>query len=276
MTAKVAIVEFDQNVRQALEQGINLIGKIDDLNTRERQVVIKVGVFDPKADVHSSVEVVSSIVSLFNKAPHIYLAESDNYRGTGSERLQIWKELFTKRVVPFNLSEDTETKKVKIGNEQMSLSHIIFKPNVLVSTHVLRSFEKGSILKNLFGLVPDRKKARFHKVLDTVLLDLYEAAGGIDLAVMDATHFYRGAGAMPHTANAADYRIRMNMLIVGRDAVAVETVGSTLAGLKPEKMPLLEEAKKRGLGETDLDKINIMGVSLEEAKARLSAALKKT
>jgi len=81
-------------------------GKIDDLNTPNRSVVVKVGVFNYKGPRvnYPTVNIVSTIINSFNKAPRIYVAESDNYKGTGSERLQIWKELFTERVVPFNLS----------------------------------------------------------------------------------------------------------------------------------------------------------------------------
>jgi uncharacterized protein (DUF362 family) len=275
MVSKVALVEFEGSPRESLAHALELIGGIDDLNTSLRSVVIKVGVFDHKAGNHTSVNVVDAIINCVSKSPRIYLAESDNYRGKGSERLQIWKELFTKRVVPFNLSDDTDTRKVKIADEEMNFSHILFKPNVFVSTHILRSFERGSILKNLFGLVPDPKKARFHKKLDVALLDAYEAIGGIDLAVLDGTYLYRGAGAAPHpTEDTSKYRTETNTLVVGRDAVAVETVGAVLAGLKPEKMTVIQEAAKRGLGEGYLDRIEIVGSSLEVVKEKFSSAAK--
>ena len=273
MSAKVAIVKFEDNVFRPFKKALDLAGKVSDLNTSERSIVIKVGVFDHKAENHSSVSVVDAIIRSFNKAPRIYLAESDNYRGKAIERLQVWKELFNDRVIPFSLSDDTETKRVNVADEKMQLSHILFKPNVFVSTHILRTFERGTIIKNVFGLVPDVKKAPLHKKLDTLLPDICEAIGGIDLAVIDGTYLYRGAGADPHaTKDASKYRVRMNTLIVGRDAIAVETVGATLAGLKPDKMPILKEAVKRHLGEGNIDNIEIVGSSLEKARAEFSAA----
>jgi uncharacterized protein (DUF362 family) len=273
MGSKVAIAEFKSDVCKSFEKALELIGKVSDLNTSKRSVVIKVGVFDHTAENHSSVSVVDAIIKSFNKAPRIYLAESDNYRGNGTERLQVWKELFTDRVVPFNLSEDPDTKKVKVADEEMQLSHILFKPNVFVSTHILRTFERGTILKNLFGLVPRISKAPLHRKLDTLLPDIYEAIDGIDLAVIDGTYLYRGAGANPHaTKDASKYRVKMNTLIVGRDAIAVETVGATLAGLTPDKMPILKEAVKRRLGEGNIDNIEIVGSSLEKVKEKFSAA----
>lgn len=274
MTSKVAVVQFEENVQKSFKRALELIGKIDDLNTSERSVVIKVGVFDPHDENHATVSVVDAIVRSFSRAPQIFLAESDNYRGTGSERLQIWKELFSKRVVPFNLSDDTQTKKFKLADEEMQLSHVLFKPNVFVSTHVLRGFERGSVLKNLFGLVPDPKKAKFHKKLDKLLPDICEAIGGIDLAVLDGTHLYSGPGGRPPAGlDRAKYRVKMNTLLVGRDAIAVETVGAVLAGLKPDKMPVLQEAVKRGLGESDLENIEIVGSRFEDVENKFSAAV---
>lgn len=267
MVSKVAIVELKQDVRESFNRALKLIGDIDNLNTAERSVVVKVGVFSHKADNHTSVSVVNAIINSFNNAPKIFLAESDNYRGNGLERLQIWREVFTERVVPFNLSDDTDTRKVKIADQEMHLSHVLFKPNVFVNTHILRTFKKGSILKNLFGCVPDPKKAKFHKeeIFYPLLADIYEETGGIDLAVLDGTYLWHGAGSA---------RVRMNTLLVGRDAIAVETVGAILAGLKPEKMPVIQEFVKRGLGEGDLEKIEIVGVPFDSFKEKFASAAK--
>jgi len=240
------------------------VNGINDLNTPEREAVVKVGVFSHKAGNHTSVPVIDAIINSFSKAPKIYLAESDNYQGTGLERLQIWRELFSERVVPFNLSNKAN-RIVRLAEQDMKLSHILFKPNVLVDTHILRTFESGSILKNLFGCIPTSKKRKFHKILGQLLADIYEVIGGVDLAVLDGTYFWQGAGDSP---------VRMNVLLVGRDAVAVETVGAALAGLKLEKMPVLQEFIKRGLGEGDLENIEILGTPLDSLKKEFASAAK--
>lgn len=263
MTSKVAIVEFDGVNSAPFHRALGLIGGIDDLNIAGRPVVIKVGVFSHKAENHASVSLVDAIVNSLNKAPKIFVAESDNYKGTGSERLQIWNELYTDRIVPFNLSDDSDLKKAKIAGQEMKLSHILFKPNVLVDAHILRSFESGSILKNLFGCIMDSKRVKYHKVLPKLLADVFEAVGGIDLAVLDGTCFWHGAGNDP---------VRMNTVLVGRDAIAVETAGATLAGLDPQKMPVIQEFVKRGLGEGDMNNIEIVGASFERLLEKFKSA----
>ena len=269
MASKVAIVEVGQDPKQAFKQALDLIGGIGDLNTKDRQVVVKVGVFDHRTSHHTTVDVASAIIDSFDKAPKIFLAESDNYRGTGIERLQIWKKLFSNRVIPFNLSEDTDIRTVKIVDEKIGLSHILFKPNTLVSTHILRTYDKGSVIKNLFGLTPDKKKAKYHKKgVENVILDIYEAIEGIDLAVLDGTH-------VSLSATPKAKQIKTNILVVGRDAVAVETVGFAIVGVNPENILLIQEAKKRGLGEGDLSKIEVVGYPIESAKARIVPLLKE-
>lgn len=265
LTSRVAVIEFDGDPVESLKRILDEIGGISDLNTAERSVVVKVGVFSHEANNHTSVNVVDAIVKCFDESPKIFLAESDNYRGKSVERLQIWKTLFTERVVPFSLSEDKHTRSVRIMDQKMELSHILFKPNVLVDTHILRSFERGSILKNLFGCVATSKKVRYHKVLPTLLADVYEAIGGVDLAVLDGTYFWCGAGGTP---------VEMNTLVAGRDAVAVETIGATLAGLNPQKMPVIQEFVRRDLGEGDLENIEVVGVPFEHLQEKFVAAAK--
>jgi uncharacterized protein (DUF362 family) len=117
LKVKVAVMRFDEN-EGSLREALKLIGGIEDLNSVGRPVAIKVGVFNHQTQNHTSNRVLGAIIDSFNKAPKIYVAESDNYKGLGSERLQIWKQHFTDRVIPFNLSEDTDVKKVKVETKR--------------------------------------------------------------------------------------------------------------------------------------------------------------
>jgi len=263
--AKVALVELGANPAPALAQAVRLIGGIADLNTAERGVVVKVGIFDPASGQRTTSGVVQAIAERFSRAPHVYVAESDNYKGPAMRRLQVYADVFSQRLEPLSLSEDAEARQVRIAGERVELSHLLFKPNVLVSTHVFRRFDWGMVLKNLLGLVSSRQKVRFHKKMVTTLLDLFEAVGGIDLAVIDGTYLF----VSPTVKEGK----RTDFLLVGRDAIAVETVGSALAGLDTTQLPLIQEAVQRGLGEGDLAHIQVVGQSLERQKAALQPLL---
>ena len=268
---KVAIVRIVKGYQEALHRAFSLIGGINDLNVDNLDVALKVGVYDIRALNYPNLEVMKALVTAFNQAPRIFLVESDNYVDDALKRLQLWKDIFTTRILPFNLSKDRETKEVTIAGEKINLSHILFKPNVFISFHAYRASRglgrapHGAILKNLLGVIPDIEKERFHNKLDVALIDIMEVVGGIDLAVLDATYSYYGKF---QTGKPLD-RIKTDLLIVGRDAVAVDAVGSAIVGRDPLDSPSIVEAAKRGLGQSDLKKIEVLGEPLKSVKVRL-------
>lgn len=267
MNTKVAVVRIEHQYTEAFSQAVALLGGMAELNDPQREVTIKVGIFDPRSRHHASVEAVSAIVNAFDRSPRIYLAESDNYCGTAMDRIYAcYKDCLSDRVVPFNLSDDPQAQWMPIAGEaQMAVSSVLLKPRVLISAHVLRSFVKGSVLKNLFGCTPTVQKAKYHKteIFSNQLADFYEAAGGIDLAVLDGTNLYY---------SATEKYIPANVLVVGRDAVAVEVIGAVLSGLKPGKVQPVAEFVRRGLGEADLDHIEIVGITQDEISSLKAAA----
>jgi uncharacterized protein (DUF362 family) len=256
LATKVAIVE-----KNSFAKAIELLGGIDHLNISENRVVIKVGIYNTASKICTTVNTLNSMIGAFTNVNDFLVVESDSGAGPGLERLEIWQDCFTENIHPFNLSHDQETKDVNVAGEIVKLSHVLFKPNIFLSTHVPRRYEQtgdedlmneGSIIKNLLGLIPDTKKFRFHKCLPAALLDMYEAIGGIELAVLDGTQVYLG-----HKEERTI--VKPDILIVGLDAFAVEAVGMYLVGLNPLEMSVMQEAQKRGLGEIDLEKIEIIG-----------------
>jgi len=245
----------------SFSSALEYIDGMNDLNTSERPVFVKVGIYNPKTGICTTVRTLQSIVDSFDKAPSIRVTESDSGAGLGLKRLEIWQDCYNGRVIPFNLSDDKNTKDVVIAGESLPFPRVFSEPNTFISTHVPRRFEDagtedlmnvGFVIKNLFGMIPDVKKHRFHKHLNTALLDIYEAIGGIDLAVLDATNVYLGIGKKRTTVSP-------NLLIVGTDAFAVEAVGGYLVGFEPTEMSVLQDALRRGLGEVRLNRIEIVG-----------------
>jgi len=193
LNAVVAAVNLREHKQDAVRRACDLIGGIEDIDVPNREVAIKVGVFVPIVGSYSTVETVEGIIRAFARSPKKYLVETDNYQGTATDRLKVWESLFSDTVVPVNLSEETETIPVRIPNPirdvTIDLAKLVIKPRVFVDTHVMRAYDRGSILKNLFGLPPTSKKVQYHKseIFFNVLTSLYEAIGGIDLAFLDAT-----------------------------------------------------------------------------------------
>ncbi|NHJ49905.1 MAG: DUF362 domain-containing protein [Asgard group archaeon] len=271
MVTKVAIVD-----KNSFAEAVSLIGGIKHLNSSQNRVVVKVGIYNTASKICTTVNTLKSMIDAFTSVNDFLIVESDSGAGPGLERLEIWRDCFTDNIKPFNLSHNQETKEVNVAGEMVNLSHVLFKPNVFISSHVPRRYEntgdedlmnEGSIIKNLLGLIPDTKKFRFHKCLPNALLDMYEAIGGIDLAVLDGTRVYLGREKERTTAAP-------EILIVGEDAFAVEAVGMHLVGFNPTEMSVLQEARKRGLGEIDIKNIDIIG-DIETPKKEVLQAFRK-
>ena len=269
MSKVIALITKDG--KPTFNSELQSLANIDELNAPERSIIIKVGVFNPIKGIYTSTNTLEAIVKGFNKAPRILIAESDSYGGPALERLNIWRDVFSKKVIPFNLTTDKNTRKVRVVDEIVGISQSVFKPNVFVSTHVPRRYEgtgktdlmnMGSIIKNLLGLIPDIKKYRFHEKLPVALLDIYERIEGIDLAVLDATRTFLGVKRKHRI-------VETNLILIGRDAISVEAVGAYLVGFDPLKMPVLQEAMDRGSGEANIENIEVVGTSIESIREKV-------
>jgi uncharacterized protein (DUF362 family) len=252
MKPTVAVVQTDSGIEHAMHSALTLIGGIED---QPETVTIKVGIFDERNRNYPTVPVVQALVNCLTQAQRIWLVESDNYMGSALDRLRVWCDVFSEQIAPFSLSDDPKIQYHQVNGEFIGLSHVLFKPNWLVSIHALRRGQAGCIFKNLLGLVPDIKKDRFHDTLGPMLIDIAQAVGWIDLAIIDATYTYSGTWK----EGIPLHQKRTNLLVVGRDPVAVETVGCHLINEDPLKIPALAEAKRRELGETDITRIHIVG-----------------
>jgi len=256
MVSRVALVKTNGRVMEAYQHALKLIGGTEFLDAKN--VTIKVGIYDKRNLNYPTVPVMKTVVDSFANSKRVLIVESDNYNGKALERLQGWKEVFSGRVMPFSLSNDPETREITVCGEKIRLSGSLFKPNFLVSLHVLRKGKAGCIFKNLLGLIPDIRKERFHDNLGVALIEMAEAVGWLDLAVIDGTFIY----GSEWKEGVPLERKRRDLLIVGRDPVAVETVGSLLAEEDPLSIPALAVAHERNLGETDIKKIKILGESI--------------
>ena len=252
MKPTVAVVKTGSGAQHAMISALSLIGGIED---HPETVTIKVGIFDERNRNYPAVPVVKAFINCLTQAQRIWLVESDNYMGSALDRLQVWRDVFNEQVAPFSLSNDPKMLYHQVNGERTGLSHVLFKPNWLVSIHALRQGQAGCIFKNLLGLIPDIKKDRFHDTLGPTLIDIAQAVGWIDLAVIDATYTYSGTWK----EGIPLHQDRTNLLVMGRDPVAVETVGCHLIHEDPLKIPALAEAKQRQLGETDITRIHVVG-----------------
>lgn len=116
-------------------------------------------------------------------------------------------------------------------------------------------------LKNLKGLIHDTEKKRFHHTgLSRALVDLGKVITPT-LTIIDgimACELYEPKEA--------------NMLVAGRDVIAVDAVAAAAIGLRPTDIEYLRLAQGAGIGTHDLEDIEILGDSLEKTRIEFQRA----
>ena len=210
--------------------------------------------------------------------------------------IQMCKEAGAKEIdcigwLPRRYWENTGMKKV-IDEEGASLvitnqrDETLFKPvpipkgEVLKEARIMRTFydydvfinmniikeHSGSnlsgALKNLMGINSPKSNLNFHKMvgetnkddirhLDHCIAELNTIIRP-DLCIIDATEFVITNG--PHGPGEL---LKPQKVIAGTDPVAIDSYGATLFGYKQKNILVLTKAHELGVGEMDLEKVNI-------------------
>ncbi|MFX1389487.1 MAG: DUF362 domain-containing protein [Promethearchaeota archaeon] len=108
-------------------------------------------------------------------------------------------------------------------------------------------------LKNQHGLLYDTEKLYKHHLIDEKIVEIYEKFKP-DFNIVDAINVLNN-GAVSFSKN---WKIPMNILLAGRDAIAVDRVGAELLGIPLKRIRSLKIASERNLGCCQLSEIEIL------------------
>jgi len=137
--------------------------------------------------------------------------------------------------------------------------------DVIISVPVMKTHDQATIslsLKNLKGLITDAEKKHLHLVgIFDGTLDLFSALRPA-FAVVDGTVAQDGLGPV------FGRTVPMNLILAGRDLVAVDAVGGAVMGVDLKENFIAKRASERGLGVSDLGGIEVRGEAVERVKRR--------
>lgn len=263
----VALVKYKQDIREALERGLELIGGFGELRS---PVLLKPNICTISDNTGYSVtrvEVVEALVDLVlreNSNLSIRIVESDSQSKTAGNAFEkfgyvrlaskIQKAGFDVSLV--NLSQSKLDSVTFEGDyfKDPDLPDLIVKPGYFISvaaakTHYL-TFITG-VLKNLFGVLPRKDQSFYHSRIDDVIADLARLTRP-DLSIVDARVGIEGWNG-PRTR-------RLDAFILGHGPASVDATMARIMGFDPGEIHHVVKSAKYDLGTLNPD---VRGSSIE-------------
>ncbi len=269
-----------QEILNAVERALDLIGGVRDIVKEGDLVLINPSWVAPPVEREAGCitipeipRAIADIVKTLGARPVI--AESSAV-GVDTEKViqssgyaelrQMGYEVINLKKTPW-VNLPVENGKVF---KEMPCWELVKKADVIISVPKLKTHDQTEMtcaIKNLKGLQTDDGKRKDHQEgLFEAVVDLMTAVKP-RLAVVDAIVCQEGLGPI------FGKPVEMNLILAGKDLVAVDSTCARLIGYEPGETLLTVNAAARGLGIMDPDQIEIRGEPLEGVQRRFLRAI---
>lgn len=283
--SKVSIVKTQPNpayeeIRKAVEKALDLIGGIQDIVRPGDLVLINPSWVAPPVEREAGCitipEVPRAIADIVKKMGARPVIAESSAVGVDSEKIieaSGYRELreLGYEVIDLKKAEvvDLPVKNSRVFAKVPSYD-LVQQADVIISVPKLKTHDQTEMtcaIKKLKGLLSDKgKKAMHQEGLFEGVVDLLSAIRP-RLAVVDAIICQEGAGPV------FGRPVEMNLVLAGKDIVAVDATCARLIGYDPRETLLTVNAAARGLGVMEADRIEVVGVPLESVKRRFLRAV---
>ncbi|MBA3062790.1 MAG: DUF362 domain-containing protein [Atribacteria sp.] len=265
--SKVIISDVrDNEISEIIKNVFEIFGVKDKV--KDKKVLVKpnlLGPFPPERGVTTDPRIISAIVQELRKCKSKEVIVGDNSGSIHFDPFKIAKItgiLDASDGCYSNIAR--EIVEVKIESEfieKLFISKIVKEADYVINVPKFKTHSLTTItgaIKNMFGIIPGGKKAKLHtfsrsiKGFAELLVDIYQIRIP-DLNIMDAIIGMEGAGPTNGKTRVID------KIISSDNAISLDSIMAAMMGLKPDTIELLQVAKERNLGETDISNIIIDG-----------------
>ena len=258
-------------VFDAVKMSIDLIGGIEAFINPGMKVLLKPNLLSarlPEDAVDTHPEVVRAVVRLVKSAGAVPFI-GDSPGGFGKNADEVFEKSGMKRIADeegVGLEAFTASKFVNgipIARQIFDSDRVISIPKF--KTHSITVLTAA--VKNMFGSVVGLYKAECHsrapkeEDFSGIIAKVYSIARP-HLTVVD------GIIAMEGDGPSSGVIRRMNIVMAGEDAVAIDSCLAKIMGLVPLDILVTKEAYEAKLGEADLSKIEVLGDPLDAFVAK--------
>ncbi len=265
--SKVIISDIQNNEISEIIKNVFEIFGVED-KVKDKKVLVKpnlLGPFSPERGVTTDPRVISAIVQELKKCRTKEIVVGDNSGSIHFDPLKIAEItgiLDASDGCYDNIGKEVVSVRVEskfIG--ELFISRIVKEADYIINVPKFKTHSLTTItgaIKNMFGIIPGGKKAKLHtysrsiKGFAELLIDIYQIRVP-DLNIMDAIIGMEGIGP-----TNGETRV-INKIISSDDGISLDSVMAAMMGLEPDTIELLQVAKERNLGETDISNLIIDG-----------------
>ncbi len=271
MAPEIGVV-YGKNYKLLVEKAIEILGGIGSFIKTGDKVVIKPNIgWDrgPELGANTHPMVVRTLAELAldagaagilvfdhtcNEKRRCYASSGiiDELEKIGDQRIR-WEHIDPRKFVPVDISAGKSLRRWEIYKEALIADCYINVP--VAKHHGLSRLSLG--LKNVMGVIGGNR-GKLHQNLGQDLADLATLIRP-KLTIIDATRMLMRNG--PQGGRIEDVKIA-DTIIAAADPVAADAYATTLFGLQPEDIESTVAAHKMGLGEIDVQRMQLRTVQV--------------
>ncbi len=269
-----------EQVLAAVRRALELQGGIDALFRPGELVLVNPSWVAPPAEPEAATithpDVARAVADLVaERGARPVIAESSAV-GVDTEKVIAGSGYRLLREMGYEVVDLKSTRTVKLpvpgGGKvfsEVECFELVQRADAIVSVPKLKTHDQTEMtcsIKKLKGLLSDKNKRAMHQEgLFEGVIDLL-AATNPRLAVVDAILCQEGIGPI------FGRPVEMNLIVAGRDLVAVDAVCGRIIGYEPHEVLLTANGAARGLGQMDAGQIEIVGEPLAAVQRRFLRA----
>ncbi|MGD0328992.1 MAG: DUF362 domain-containing protein [Nitrososphaeria archaeon] len=276
-----------RDVKTAVREAVRLAGGLKGIVMNGSTVLIKPNLVSPSPSGSGEVtdcrvtEVVAKLVLEMNPA-RVVIGEGSGFgydvtspwEGRGLQTMDAFKSSGTLEVAKrlgvgvVDLNQDVSIE-LKVDHplvvDSFKVAKTVVDSDVIINVPVMKTHRRTIVTiacKNMKGVLPLAEKRKTHRL-------------GLDKAIVDLTRTVRSSFVVADglvcnqgEVRSEDNRVKMDLIVAGRDAVSVDAVCAKIMGFDPSKIRTISLACEEGLGIGDLEKIKIRGVSIESVMCK--------
>jgi uncharacterized protein (DUF362 family) len=284
MKTKVSIVKGSKNpqekeIREMVERAIGLIGGLGDIILRGDRVLIKPNIayaLKPGETEVSDPRVAKAVYDIVVKMGAKPIIGESSAAGVDGEAAFQASGYYDLRDRGYDVVNLKKAKTMILNNpkakvlKKVRAYRLAKEVDVIISLPVVKTHDHEPAtlsLKNMKGLLPDSEKRKFHSKYG-----LFQGVADLNLILRPNLTIVDGIFCREGLGYPYSKEVEMDLVLAGRDPVAVDTVTLWVMGIDPKQQKDAVLAEAHGIGTMDMDHIEVVGETIEKVMRRFESS----